>query len=62
MNGVRLALTAAYGWTVFIFFFAILAGMVNTSDPANDILYVGGLIMLGIILTMVALTIEGKAT
>jgi len=60
MNWVRFGLTAAYGIIVFIFFFAYIAGMVNTADVENDIIYVGGLIMLGIILTMAALTSESK--
>jgi uncharacterized membrane protein YqgA involved in biofilm formation len=54
-------LTAAYGIIVFIFYFAYLTKMVDTSNVTNDILYVGGLIMLGIVLTMAALTSEGKA-
>jgi hypothetical protein len=60
LNWVRFGLTAAYGLIVFVFFFAYLAGFVNTSNLPNDILYVGGLIMLGIILMMTALTSEGK--
>jgi len=60
VNWVRFGLTSAYGITVFIFFFAYLAGFVNTSNLANDVLYVGGLIMLGVILTMASLTSEGK--
>ena len=58
MNWVRFALTSAYGLIVFVFFFAYLAGFINTSNIANDVLYVGGLVMLGIILTMAALTAE----
>ena len=49
MNWVRFGLTGAYAIIVFIFFFAYIAGFVNTSNLANDILYIGGLIMLGII-------------
>ena len=62
MNWVRFGLTAAYGIIVFIFFFAYLANMLDTSNLAHDVLYVGGLIMVGIILTMAALTSEGKPT
>ncbi len=58
VNWVRFALTATYGIVVFVFFFAYLAGFINTSNLANDVLYVGGLIMLGIILTMASLTSE----
>jgi len=54
-------LTGAYGIIVFVFFFAYLIGMVNTTNLANDVLYVGGLIMLGVILTMAALTSESKS-
>ena len=61
VNWVRFALTSAYGIIVFIFFFAYLAGMVNTSNLANDILYVGGLVMLGIILNMASLVSDGKS-
>jgi len=45
---------------VLVFFLAYLAGMVNTADIEDDIIYVGGLVMLGIALTMAALTSEGK--
>ncbi len=61
MNWVRFGLTATYGIIVFIFFFAYLAGFVPTSNVPNDILYVGGLVMLGIVLTMAALTSETKS-
>jgi len=61
MNWVRFGLTSAYGVIVFVFFFAYLAGLLNTSNLANDVLYVGGLIMLGIILTMASLVSEGKS-
>ena len=62
MNWVRFSLTAAYGIIVFVFFFAYLAGFINTTNVPNDVLYVGGLIMLGIILMMAALTSESKAS
>ncbi|HXW95201.1 MAG TPA: hypothetical protein VEJ19_05805 [Nitrososphaerales archaeon] len=60
MNWVRFGLIAAYGVVVLVFFLAYLAGMVNTADIEDDIIYVGGLVMLGIALTMAALTSEGK--
>jgi hypothetical protein len=62
MNWVRFALTATYGIIVFMFFFAYLAGFVNTSNLSNDILYIGGLIMVGIILSMAGSVSEGKST
>jgi hypothetical protein len=55
MNWARFGLTGAYAIIVLMFFFVYLAGFVNTSNLANDVLYVGGLIMLGIILTMATL-------
>jgi len=60
LNWVRFGLIAAYGVVVLVFFLAYLAGMVNTADIEDDIIYVGGLVMLGIALTMAALTSEGK--
>lgn len=61
VNWVRFGLTSVYGLIVFMFFFAYLAGFVNTSSVPNDILYVGGIIMLGIILSMVANVSESKS-
>ena len=58
MNWIRFGLTSAYGLIVFVFFFAYLAGFINTTDISHDVLYVGGLVMLGIILTMASLTSE----
>jgi len=60
MNWVRFGLTAAYGLIVFIFFFLYLAGFITTSNVPNDIIYVGFVIMIGIVLAMAALTSEGK--
>jgi len=51
---------AAYGIIVFVFFLLYLAGLVNTADVEDDVIYVGGLVMLGIFLTMAALTGEDK--
>jgi hypothetical protein len=61
MNWIRFGLTSAYGIIVFVFFFAYAAGFVNTSNITNDILYVGGIVMLGIILIMTSLTVESKS-
>ena len=49
-----------YCWVVVMFFFACFLGYVDTSNIGNEILYVGGLIMLGIILTMAALTTDNS--
>ena len=62
MNWVRFGLTATYGLIVFIFFLLYLTGLNPTTDPSKDILYVGFVIMIGIVLTMAALTSEGKTT
>ena len=61
MNWVPFATTGAYAMIVIVFFFACLGGFVSTSNTGNLILYVGGLIMLGIILMMVAFASEGKS-
>jgi len=60
VNYVRAALTVIYCWVVVMFFFACFLGYVDTSNIGNEILYVGGLIMLGIILTMAALTTDNS--
>ena len=60
LNWVRLGLIAAYGIIVFVFFLEYLAGMVNMADLEDDIIYVGGMIMLGIFLTMAVITSEGR--
>lgn len=62
MNWARFGLTGAYAIIVFVFFFAYLTGFVNTNNLVTDIIYIGGLIMLGIILTMAALLSETKST
>jgi hypothetical protein len=60
VNWVRFSLTGTYGIIVFIFFFAYLTGILSTSNLTTDLLYIGGLIMVGIILTMASLTSETK--
>ncbi len=60
MNWVRFSLTAAYGLIVFVFFFLYLSGFIGTSNLSNDILYVGFVIMLGIIFSMAGSVSESK--
>jgi cytochrome b561 len=60
LNWVRFGLTATYGLIVFIFFFLYLAGFISTSNLSNDVLYVGFVIMIGIVLSMAASTSETK--
>ena len=61
MNWVPFAATGAYTMIVFVFLLACITGVMSTSDTGNLILYMGGLIMLGIILMMVMLTSESKS-
>jgi len=61
MNWAPFATTGADAM-IAVVFFARLGGFVSTSNAGNLILYVGGLIMLGIILMMVAFASEGKST
>ena len=61
MNWFPFAATGAYTMIVFVFLLACVTGFVSTSDTGDLILYVGGLIMLGIILMMVMLTSESKS-
>jgi len=60
VNWVRFGLTATYGLIVFIFFFLYLTGFIGTTDVSKDILYVGFVIMIGIILGMAGSTSQGK--
>jgi len=52
LKWAKFVIASAYGFVVFMFFFAYLAGFVPTANIANDILYVGLLIMVGIVLDM----------
>jgi len=61
MNWVRFGLTGTYGIIVFIFFFAYITGVFSTANVANDVLYVGFIIMLGIVLNMAGSTSESKS-
>jgi len=60
MNWVPFAATGAYTMIVCVFLLACVTGFVSTGDTGNLILYVGALIMLGIILIMIMLTSESK--
>lgn len=62
MNWVKFGLTATYGLLVFIFFFLYLAGFIPTSNLSNDILYVGFVIMIGVVMSMAANVSEAKPT
>lgn len=58
MNWAKFALAATYGIIVFLFYFAYL--IPNVSNLPNDILYVGGLIMLGILMLMIMSLADSK--
>ena len=60
MNWVRFSLTGAYGVIVFVFFFLYLTGFISTGNLSNDILYVGFVIMLGILFLMAGSMSESK--
>jgi hypothetical protein len=60
MNWIRFGLTATYGLIVFIYFLLYLTGLNPISDISNDILYVGFVIMIGIVLILASLASEGK--
>ena len=61
MNWIRFGLTATYGLIVFIYFLLYLTGLNPISDISNDILYVGFVIMIGIVLILASLVSEGKS-
>ena len=61
VNWVPFATTGAYAMIVIVFFLACLTGFVSTSDTGNLTLYLGGIIMLGILPMMVASTSESKS-
>ncbi|MDA4126415.1 MAG: hypothetical protein OK452_04315 [Thaumarchaeota archaeon] len=61
MNWVRFGLTATYGLIVFLFFFLYLTNFIATADISKDILYVGFVIMIGIVLSMAANTSESRS-
>jgi uncharacterized membrane protein len=60
VNWVRFSLTATYGLIVFLFFFLYLTNFIATADISKDILYVGFVIMIGIVLSMAANTSESR--
>ena len=62
MNWIRFGLTGAYGVIVFVFFFLYITGFISTSNLSNDVLYVGFVIMLGIIFLMAGSVSETKPT
>jgi hypothetical protein len=61
MNWIRFGLTATYGLIVFIYFLLYLTGLNPISDISNDILYVGFVIMIGIVLILASLASEGRS-
>gem|GEM_PF-4456664 len=54
MNWFKFSLISVYGVIVFVIFFMYIAGYMSTSNLTNDVMYMGFLIMLGIILSMAA--------
>jgi cytochrome b561 len=52
LNWIRFSLATTYGLIVFVFFLLYLTGIITTTNLANDVLYVGFVVMIGIILNM----------